>query len=91
MARRNIYTPVHPDGFENQTFNSITAVHKFLVQHKKEIAKKNYGRAQLTCTWKEKDTSRPEGTFNPALIGYREFELEPNGTMSYSRFPMMEY
>lgn len=101
MARKTIYTIVEPEVAEKlakgKTF-SMNAAMKFLEDHKDEI-KKNFTKwdiendsdVSIMCKWQEEDTTQPKGFFNPANIGYREFTLEKDNTISYNRFPMREY
>lgn len=73
-------------------FKSLKAVHQFLIENKTAIKKATkFGFISITCTWVEEDPKRPKSMFNPYKLGYREFSLEKNDTMSYSRFPMYEY
>jgi hypothetical protein len=99
MATQTIYKPVFScnetlcDAIEKETiskpFKTINAVHKFLIAFKAE--NKITEKLDFVCAWSEKDTKQPEGVFNPCCLGFRTFDLEKEGNMSYSRFPEREY
>ena len=92
---KTTYELVYPEikGIKKpEPFKSLSAVHKFLLENKAAIKKAtSWGFISITCAWVETDPKQPKGFFNPHKLGFREFSLEKNDTMSYSRFPMYEY
>ena len=96
MAKKTTYQIVYPDKIAKKftvPFKSINAIHKFLLENKGVVKKENGSieRIGITTAWFEEDTSRPKDTFNPFQLGYRDFSLENDDSVSYSRFPMHEY